>query len=199
MLFSVLTRKDKVPRFNFSPPRSRPWLRGGGSLRRPVTLPESIRPAPSLGLPAGAQAQLSRQISAGGALSARSPDHAQPSSLREPGAQEPAGPQAPQATQTGAGSRGLRPMETAAGIRPQRWEWGRGSLLLQGLSPASGRPWRGLWSSAGHVPSLSLGLPAQPPARGRRAWGAPERRPRSASHCTLLRGPLRVTTVCANS
>ena len=30
MLFSVLTRKGKVPRLNFHPPRSRPWLTGGG-------------------------------------------------------------------------------------------------------------------------------------------------------------------------
>ena len=30
MLLSVLTSKGKVPRLNFGPLRSRPWLRGGG-------------------------------------------------------------------------------------------------------------------------------------------------------------------------
>ena len=88
MLFSVLTRKGEVPRLNFHPPRSRPWLRGGGPCTGWVTLPGRVRPAPSL----GAQARVRRQISAGGALRARSPDPTQPSSLREPGAQDPAGP-----------------------------------------------------------------------------------------------------------
>ena len=32
MLFSVLTRKSKVPRHDFDPPRSQPWLRGGRAL-----------------------------------------------------------------------------------------------------------------------------------------------------------------------
>ena len=61
---------------------------------RLVTLPGSVRPATSLGPPTAAQACLKKQISGGGALQARSPDPAQPSSLREPGAQDPAGPQA---------------------------------------------------------------------------------------------------------
>ena len=43
-----------------------------------------------------------RQISVGGSLRARSPDPAQLSWLRKPGAQDPSGPQASQATQTGA-------------------------------------------------------------------------------------------------
>ena len=46
---------------------------------------QSLRPAPSLGPPASAQAQLRRQASAGGTLRARSPGPAQPSSLRDPG------------------------------------------------------------------------------------------------------------------
>ena len=53
-----------------------------------VTLPGSICPAPSLAPLARAQAHLKRQISAGSALKARSPDP-QPSSMREPGAQDP--------------------------------------------------------------------------------------------------------------
>ena len=61
-----------------------------GSLRGLVTLPKSTRPAPSLGPPARVQAQ----ISAGGTLRARPPGPAQPTSLREPGTQDPAGPQA---------------------------------------------------------------------------------------------------------
>ena len=75
-----------------------------GSLRAPVTLPRS--PAPSLGPPTSAQAQLRRQTSAGDALRTRSPDPAQLSSLREPGAQGPAGPEAPQAAQMGDGGPG---------------------------------------------------------------------------------------------
>lgn len=65
----------------------------------------------------GHQAQLSlsevqilakrRQISADGSLRARSPDSVQLPWLRKPGTQDPAGPQAPQATWT-AGARFCR-------------------------------------------------------------------------------------------
>ena len=51
-----------------------------------VTLPGSICPAPHLAPLARAQAHLKRQISADSALKARSPDPAQPSSLKEPDA-----------------------------------------------------------------------------------------------------------------
>ena len=57
-----------------------------------LTLPRSVRPAPSLGPPASAQARLKRQISAGGTLRAESLEPAQPSSLGEPGTQHPACP-----------------------------------------------------------------------------------------------------------
>ena len=60
------------------------------ALRGLVTLPGSIHPAPSLRPPTSAQAQLGRQISAGGILLDRSLDSTQPSSLREPGPQDPA-------------------------------------------------------------------------------------------------------------
>ena len=90
MSFSVLTRKGKVPRLNFHPPEIQGLAKRRESLRRPVTLPGSVCPAPSLGPPASVHAQLKRQISAGDTLRARSPDPAQPSSLREPGPQDPA-------------------------------------------------------------------------------------------------------------
>ena len=65
-----------------------------------------------------------KQRSAGGVFRARFPDAVQLSSLREPGAQDPPDPQAPQATQTaGARSPRLHLMQTAA-IRSQRWGWG---------------------------------------------------------------------------
>ena len=139
---------------------------GGGG----VTLPRSVRLAPRLAPPASAQARLKRQISVGGSLRARSPDPARLSSLREPGAQDPAGPQAPQAAQmVGARSPRLCPMQTAAAIiRSQRRGWGRGSPLPQGLGPASGWSWQGLRSPAGHTPSLFPGPPQltrQPEAR----------------------------------
>ena len=113
MLFSVLTRKDMVPRHNCHPPRSSPgW----------------------------------KEISAGGSLRARSPDPIQPSFLREPATQ---GPTSPQTTLSqGKESRFLRRwhVQTAAAMRLQRQGWGRGSLLTQGLCPASVQPWWGLWN-----------------------------------------------------
>ena len=110
--------------------------------RGAVTLPRSVHPAPSLGPAASNQAWLKRQISFGHSLRARSPDPAQLSSLREPGAQDPTGLQAPQATQTvGARSPRLCLMQTAAAVRSQRQGWGRGSLPPQGLGPASGQSW----------------------------------------------------------
>ena len=151
MLFFVLTRKGKVPRLNLLPPRSKPGLGGGGPLAG--WLPEGFVQHP---------ARLTRQLSAGGTLRARSPDPAQPSPLREPDAQDPAGPQAPKAAQTGAGVLRLGPLETATVIRSQRWGEGRGSLPPQGLGPASARPRRGLWNPAGHSPQPAPGPPSSP-------------------------------------
>ena len=71
-------------------------------------------------------------------------------------------------------------METVAAIRSRRWV-GRTSLLLQGLGPASGRPWRGLWSSEG-----SPGPPAHLPAPRREGLEGPRKYTRSSSH-----GPVR--------
>ena len=58
---------------------------------------------------------LKKQISTGGSLRARSPDPAQPSSLREPGVQDPNSPQPPQATQIAV--RGPDPADCS----PCRW------------------------------------------------------------------------------
>ena len=95
------------PKSRLSPSEIQTLAKRRGSLCGPVALPGSAGPAPSLCPPTSAQAQPKRQISAGGALRARCPDPAQLSSLREPGAQVPAGPQAPQAVQTGGWVRGL--------------------------------------------------------------------------------------------
>ena len=55
-----------------------------------------------------------RLISAGSSLRAKSPKSAQPTSLREPGTQDPAGLQAPQAARTaGTRSHRLHPRQTA--------------------------------------------------------------------------------------
>ena len=92
-LLSVLTRKNKISRFSFHPLRSRPWLKIAGLCG--ASYPAgSIGPSISLGPLACAQAWLMRQISAGSTLGARSPDPAQPSSLRKHSAQDPASPQA---------------------------------------------------------------------------------------------------------
>lgn len=128
MLFSVLTRKDKISRLNFYPPRSISWLRRGVGVRSllgPVSLPRSLRPAPSLGPPTSTQAGLRRQISAGGALGARSPDPVQLSSLRQLGAQDPTGFQSPQALQTAGGQvPHTAARQTAAALRSQCGDWG---------------------------------------------------------------------------
>ena len=58
---------------------------------------------------ASAQTRLRRQVSAGSTFRAGSPDPAPPSSLREPGTQHPAGPQPPQAPQTGLGPTDCEP------------------------------------------------------------------------------------------
>lgn len=104
---------------------------------------------PNVGLSASAQAQLRKQISADGPLRAKSPDPAEPSSLR-----------------------GKKPRTQMALrlLRPPKWEpdlmdyylWrlpplGSGGgdgrvFLLQGLGLVSGQLWRGFWSSVGHSP-----------------------------------------------
>ena len=62
---------------------------------------QDFRLAPSLDPPASVQVWLRKQISANDDLRPRSLVPDQLSSVREPGTQDPAGPQAPKATQTG--------------------------------------------------------------------------------------------------
>ena len=75
----------------------------GGSL---ISLPKDFRLAPRLDPPAGVQVWLREQVSASDALRPRSPAPDQLSSLREPGTQDAAGPQAPKAAQTGTATHG---------------------------------------------------------------------------------------------
>ena len=125
MLLSVLTIRGKVSRLNLHL-RSRPWLREG-NLHLLVTLPSSVPPAPSLGLPTSAE----EVALSYGSLRARSPDPEQWASPRGPGAQDTAGPLTPQASQTSArGPKPCRrqPVQMAAAIASQRGRQGRGSL-----------------------------------------------------------------------
>ena len=109
-----------------------------------------------------------RQISVGSSLPARSPDPAQKLSwLREPDAQDPSGPRllrpprlAGEVSGKGVGrSHRLCPRQAAVAVKSQGQGWGRGSPLSQGLNPASGWPWRGLWSHAGDSPQFVLKPP----------------------------------------
>ena len=70
-------KKGQGPKAQLSPSKVQALATRRGSLRELVTLPGSIGPSPSLGPPASTQVRVKRQISAGGALRARSPDPAQ--------------------------------------------------------------------------------------------------------------------------
>ena len=91
MLLSVFTKKDKVPRLNFHPLSSRPWLRGGVPVQGQLLC---LGVEPNLSAPTSAQVQLKRQISADGTLRVRASDPTQLSPLREQGTHEPTGHQA---------------------------------------------------------------------------------------------------------
>ena len=80
-------KKRQGPKAQLSPSEVQASLRGGG--------PCAGR-SPSLGPPTSAQPGWGGRSQLVAPLRARSPDPAQPSSLREPGAQDPAGPQAAQ-------------------------------------------------------------------------------------------------------
>ena len=110
---------------------------GWRSLLGPVSLPRSLRPAPSLGPPTSTQAGLRRQISVGGALGARSPDPVQLLSRRQLGAQDPTGPQSPQALQTAGGQ--VPPTaarQTAAALGPSV---GTGETFTAASRPGPGQ------------------------------------------------------------
>ena len=120
-----------------------------------VTHPRSVHVTPSPGHPTSAQTLVKRQISAGGTHSVRPPDPAQPSSLREPGAQDPVSPQAPRVVQMGAGShrlgpRGLLPLAQDS-CAADCWQSRTLRVLLPPLPCYSCGPQRG-----GPAVSLSL-------------------------------------------
>ena len=144
-----------------SPSKVQVLAKGRWSLLAPVTLPGSLHRAPSLGPPTSAQAGLRRQISAGAALGARSPDPVQLSSRREPGTQDPAGPQALQT----AGGEVPRTAHQANCCCPSVPVWGLGSASLGPLSlgPASGGAGEGSGAQQDRAPSLT-----PPPSTGPR-------------------------------
>ena len=74
------------------------------------------------------------------------PDPAQLLLLREPGVQDPAGPQAPEMAQ--ARYQRPRPRQTPTASRSQRWGWGRDSPA----NSRAGQPSPELWGPAGHNP-----------------------------------------------
>ena len=101
-----------------------------------------------------------RQISGGGSFRARFPHPAQLSSLRELGAQLnwPSVSSGP--PKGGTRSHGLWPRQTASAIRLQRQVWGKGSPKAW-TTASEGLSW-GLWSPAGHSPSLFSGPSCSP-------------------------------------
>ena len=109
------------------------------------------------------------------------PDPAQPSSLRKPGSQDPAGPLTPQATQTVARTHG-------DSHRPLVEEVGMGERFA-----AASRPGPGQWAAVERALELCGTQPSACPwapqltrqAQSQKAWRARGRRTRSASHCTL--------------
>ena len=95
-----------------------------------------------------------RQVSVGSSFSARPPHPAQLSSLKEPGAQLnwPSG-------SSGRSNHGSYVLQTCDPGRltlllVRRGRDEGGSLMPQGLGPASGQPWPGLWSLAKHSPQI---------------------------------------------
>ena len=129
---------------------------GWRSLLGPVSLPRSLRPAPSLGPPTSTQAGLRRQISAGGALGARSPDPVQLLSLRQLGTQDPTGPQSPQALQTAGGQvPRTAARQTAAALRSQCGDWGDLHCGLSAWARPAGSIGKGCGAQQDRAPSLS--------------------------------------------
>ena len=135
------------------PLRGQALARRSGSLCSPLTLPGSFRSAPVwflLPVPGP-----------GALLGPSSQRSAQPTSLSQQGAQDPAGPQAPH------GDCCRVPRAATHGdctIRWWRWGWRRSLLTLQDLSLASGPSWWGFWSPAGHSHQSALGPLVHPPA-----------------------------------
>ena len=128
-VFSIMTRKDEVPRHYCHPLRSRSWLRGGRSQVTALSGPgRQTAQLSSLREPGTQETQLALKV------------------LRPPG-------------QRGPGLADcipcrLHPMQTDMAIKSQRQGEGRDSPSPQGLGPAGGQPWLWLQSPAGHSPSL---------------------------------------------
>ena len=127
-----------------------------------------------------------RQISAGSSLRTKSPGPTQPSSLTEPGTQDPTGPQPPQAAQrVGAGptnqvpGRQLPPLGCRGGEREEvhhclkAWAWPVGGLG------------EGCGDQQTTASVCSLDPPGQLPAISHVSWRAPGRRPGATSYLTL--------------
>ena len=169
-----LISMGQVPQHNFHPPRSRPgWQEGvpvGTGYPAPNRLPStqsgSSRQRPGL----AEEANFSWQVP-----QVQVPRPAEPPLLREPSAQDPTG---------------LRILRLPSGGWSQRrplplGHWGRnggrGSSPPQGLDPASGWPWWGLWTPQDTSPNLFLGsLAAQgwdSPLTSLFVWGPPLWRP----------------------
>ena len=151
MLFSVLTRKDEIPRLNFPPQRSGPGWKNGVPAQA-TYLAWALSSSSSLVPPA--------VPGPGALLGPSSQRSAQPTSLRQPGAQAPHGDHCRVPRTATHGDRT---------IRWRRWGW-RGRLLtLQGLSLASGPSWWG-WSPAGQS-SVCPRPPSSPTGWDRRVPG----------------------------
>lgn len=132
-----------------------------------------------------------RQVLAGSALKVRSPDPAQLSSLREPGAQDPTSPQAPLMPQREWSARASQVLRTATRAHcccHQVMEAGMAERF-----PVASRPRSHQRARVARALELSRTGPQPPPSSApqltcsREAWKVPGRKPPSATLST--RGP----------
>ena len=187
MLFSVLTRKGKVPRLNLHPPRSRSWLRGGGPCGGRLPCPGAFLQHPgwsSHQCPGPAhEADLSWWRPQGQVPRPR------PAVITEetrcPGPNPPQAPQAAQTVVRRPGPTGCNPCRLRLSLGHRGGDGGEVHCHVE----AWGGPVDGHGEGSGALqdtaPSLFPGPPSSP-AQGRVSWRAPGRRPGSASHRTLL-------------
>ena len=129
-----------------------------------------------------------RQISAGGSLRARSPDPAQLSSMREPSALDPPGPQAPQAAQmAGASAHRLAPCRPPLLLVGTGRGRGEVHCSPQAWARPVGGPGQGSGALQNTAPSLFPGPPrsSSSPRLGELECPPPRQRLESASYLTL--------------
>ena len=155
MLFSVLTRKGKVPRHNFYPPRSQSWLTGGRSQLAPSgpgshALPSCHPWGSQSSNPSGPQSPQAVQMGRPGLTDC---DSWQPLLV---------------------GHRDRDGGAVPCFSSPGPW-------LVEGLSESSGA----LQTALVQSPVCSLGPPAHLPVQGWVNWRASRRRSASASYLTL--------------